>query len=120
MLLSMSASVGFGLSLSSAAPAMFITHSLYPHCGTSWSSQACCTLCSTPFCANPSIVVICRPATKLNGTEQERIAMPSTCTVQAPQERRVGIDIDLVTPSVDVEISHLQTSVHRRRERGED
>jgi hypothetical protein len=25
-----------------------------------------------------------------------------------------------VTPSVDVEISHLQTSVHRRRERGED
>src|SRR5262250_1401796 len=47
------------------------------------SSQAFCTLCSTPFCASPSIVVICRPATALNGIEHERIAIPSTCTVQA-------------------------------------
>src|SRR5258707_14194265 len=30
------------------------------------------------------MVVICLPATRLTGTEQERAATPSTCTVQAP------------------------------------
>ena len=30
------------------------------------------------------MVVICLPATALTGTEHERIATPSTCTVQAP------------------------------------
>ena len=30
------------------------------------------------------MVVICLPVTELTGTEQERVATPSTCTVQAP------------------------------------
>ena len=30
------------------------------------------------------MVVICLPATALTGTEQERVATPSMCTVQAP------------------------------------
>src|SRR5277367_6788458 len=30
------------------------------------------------------MVVICRPTTELTGTEQERVATPSICTVQAP------------------------------------
>src|SRR5258708_36290026 len=46
--------------------------------------QACCTAESLPFWAMPSMVVICLPATALTGIEQERIATPSTCTVQAP------------------------------------
>src|SRR5262249_42885570 len=48
------------------------------------SSQAFCTLLSTPLTASPSMVVICLPTTAATGTEQERIATPSTCTVQAP------------------------------------
>src|SRR6266567_2233752 len=57
---------------------------LEPHCGTSCSIQAFCTLCSTPFCASPSIVVICLPTASLTGSEHERTASPLICTVQAP------------------------------------
>src|SRR5258705_2405209 len=81
---SMSASVGFGSSLRSAVTAMIIPDWQYPHCGTSFSSQAFCTLLSTPFCAMPSMVVIFLPSTALTGIAHERTAVPSMCTVQAP------------------------------------
>src|SRR5215831_2011830 len=81
---SISASVGFGLSLSSAATAMIMPLWQYPHCGTSLSTQACCTLCSLPLAASPSIVVICLPAASLTAREQDRTALPSMWTVQAP------------------------------------
>src|SRR4029077_7552455 len=55
-----------------------------PHCGTSFSIQACCTLCNVPFSASPSIVVTFLAPTALTGTEQERVATPSMWTVQAP------------------------------------
>jgi hypothetical protein len=35
---------------------------------------------------------------------------------QHPQQRGVGVDIDLMSPSIHAEISHLQTSMHRRLE----
>ena len=44
----------------------------------SCSIQAFCTLCSVPFCASPSMVVICLPSTVLTGTEHDRVAAPST------------------------------------------
>src|SRR5262249_38998037 len=50
----------------------------------SWSIQAFCTLCKVPFCASPSIVVICLPTASLTTTPHERVATPSICTVQAP------------------------------------
>src|SRR3954463_16698621 len=37
-----------------------------------------------PFCARPSMVVTLVPTAPLTGNEQERVATPSTCTVQAP------------------------------------
>src|SRR6266567_9280317 len=37
-----------------------------------------------PFCARPSMVVTLVPTAPLTGKEQERIATPSTWTVQAP------------------------------------
>jgi len=33
---------------------------------------------------------------------------------QHPQQRGVGVDIDLMGLSIHAEISHLQTSLHRR------
>src|SRR3984893_18520802 len=84
MVLSISASVGFGLSLSSAAPAIIIPLWQCPHCGTSLSIQACCTLCNVPLAASPSIVVIFLAPTALTGIEQDLVAIPSMWTVQAP------------------------------------
>src|SRR6266481_2611754 len=84
MVLSISASVGFGLSLSSTATAMIIPLWQYPHCGTSLSIQACCTLCNVPLAASPSIVVILLAPTALTGIEQDLVATPSMWTVQAP------------------------------------
>src|SRR5882672_1087539 len=85
MLLSMSASVGLGLSLRSAATAMIIPDWQYPHCGTSLSTHAFCTLCSVPLVARPSMVVIFLPTAADTGITHERVALPSMCTVQAPQ-----------------------------------
>src|SRR5215813_15571426 len=48
------------------------------------SIQACCTLCSVPLAASPSIVVIFLAPTALTGIEQDLVATPSMCTVQAP------------------------------------
>src|SRR4030095_7751707 len=50
--------------------------------GTSWSSQAFCTLCRTPPLARPSMVVTCLPTAALKGTTQERTAAPLRCTVK--------------------------------------
>src|SRR5580698_10755916 len=59
----------------------------YPHCGTSSAIHACCNACPSklsPLAPSPSIVVTPLPATCDTGVEQERIGLPSTCTVQAP------------------------------------
>src|SRR5580658_3002056 len=55
----------------------------YPHCGTSSAIHACCNTCS-PLAPSPSMVVMLFPATCETGVEHDRIADPSTCTVQAP------------------------------------
>ena len=47
--------------------------------------HACCTGCSVPAGARPSMVVTLWPATVDMGVTQARRAVPSTCTVQAPQ-----------------------------------
>src|ERR1700743_903092 len=91
------------------------------------SSQACCTGCSLPFCARPSIVVIFLPAASLAGSEQDRTAVPSISTVQAPhcampqpylvprqshifsdgpEERRVRFDVNVVRLSIDQKTDH--------------
>src|SRR5262249_55719656 len=41
-------------------------------------------LCKVPPSARPSMVVIFLPSAALTGSEQERTAPPSTCTVHAP------------------------------------
>src|SRR5438105_866077 len=83
MAASMSASVGAGLTLSSAAAAMIIPDWQYPHCGTWCSIQACWTGCDRSA-ARPSIVVMALPCAAATGKEQERTGCPPTCTVQAP------------------------------------
>src|SRR6185437_5792189 len=83
MLASISASVGVGYCLRNAAVAMIWPDWHQPHCGTSSASQACCTGCLLSG-DRPSIVVMFLPATAAIGTEQERIACPSICTVHAP------------------------------------
>src|SRR5687768_12724436 len=59
-----------------------------PHCATSSSIQACCTLCSEPFePMSPSTVVIDLPTTylwSLTFVVHEVIAVPFELTVQAP------------------------------------
>jgi hypothetical protein len=80
---SMSASLGFGLTLSKAAADMICPDWQYPHCGTSISSHAFCTAWLRPA-DNPSMVVMALPSTALKGSTQDRTATPSRCTVQAP------------------------------------
>ena len=72
----------------------------YPHCGTWWSTHACCTACSRPSAARPSMVVTARPSTADTGTVQVRTARPSTCTVQAPQAAMPHPNLVPVSPSV--------------------
>src|ERR1041384_3346860 len=79
----MSASVGLLFLASSAAAAMICPGWQYPHSGTSPSRHAICNGC----CAlgeRPSIVFTSFPAAWLTGCEQERTALPFTCTVHAP------------------------------------
>src|SRR5258707_7360560 len=56
----------------------------YPHCGTSSSIHAFCSGCVRSE-DSPSIVVTCFPSARDTGATQERIALPSRCTVHAPQ-----------------------------------
>src|SRR5438874_1960530 len=74
---SISASLGCGFSLRSAATAMIMPLWQYPHCGTSWAIQARCTGCRSPFAGSPSIVVICAPSAALTGTKKLMIVSRS-------------------------------------------
>src|SRR5579859_7881742 len=84
MALLMSASLGFGVFARSAAADMICPTWQYPHCGTSSAIQACWSTVR-PLAESPSMVVMFLPATCETGVEQERIGLPSACTVQAPQ-----------------------------------
>src|SRR5262245_1496987 len=80
----MSASVGLGLTASSAAAAMIWPLWQKPHCTTSSSIQARCTADRASPCASRSMVVTARPCTAPAGSTHERVALPSRWTVQAP------------------------------------
>src|SRR6185295_2657069 len=81
---SMSASVGLGVFLSSAAAAMIWPDWQYPHCGTSSASHAFCTGCEE-FGERPSMVTILSVAfTSPTLIEHERMTSPLMCTEQAP------------------------------------
>ncbi len=56
-----------------------------PHWNACASRKACCTGCSSPSCASPSMVVTSRPAARNAGIRQECTGVPSSQTVQAPQ-----------------------------------
>jgi len=81
---SISSSVGAGDSASSAAAAIMNPGWQYPHCGTTSSIQAVWTGWSSSPDANPSMVVTSLPSASRTGTEHERTAWPSRCTVHAP------------------------------------
>src|SRR4029077_11897482 len=81
----MSVPVGFGIALSNATALMIWPLWQYPHCTTSCSTQASCTARPTGSPDMASMVRIGRAATRETGPTQERVAMPSRCTVQAPQ-----------------------------------
>src|SRR5581483_1295823 len=95
---SISASVGCGISLRSAAADMIMPDWQYPHCGTCSAIQARCSRCR-PFFAKPSIVVIDFPFATATGSEQERTAPPSRCTVHAPQAATPQPNFVPVNPS---------------------
>jgi hypothetical protein len=80
----MSESLGCGLLASSAAADIIWPDWQYPHCGTSRSSQAFWIL--APACVAPtaSMVVIADVPILSIDVMQERVAMPSMCTVHAP------------------------------------
>src|SRR6266568_5332713 len=81
---SISASVGRFTFASSAAALMIWPDWQYPHCGTSFATQASCSTLPSLVWPMPSMVVILLPAAALAGVEQDRAAWPFTCTVQAP------------------------------------
>src|SRR5713101_8009791 len=84
MALSISASVGRFTFASSAAALMIWPDWQYPHCGTSFATQASCSTLPSLVWPIPSMVVILLPAAALTGVEQDRAGWPFTCTVQAP------------------------------------
>src|SRR5262249_6050944 len=55
-----------------------------PHWNASWSMNACCSGCSAPLPARPSIVVICAPSYMTANVRHELTRRPSMSTVQAP------------------------------------
>src|ERR1039458_1439014 len=77
-------SLGCGFSLGGRCAAMIGPDWQYPHCGTSTSCQAACTVFPSVVSASPSIVVTCLPLAMDTGVTQERTARPSRCTVHAP------------------------------------
>src|SRR5262249_52336518 len=82
---SISESVGRGLLASSAEADMIWPDWQYPHCGTSRSIQAFWILAPAALAPTASIVVIAELPMLSIGVMQDRMARPSTCTVQAPQ-----------------------------------
>src|SRR4029077_7266247 len=83
MALSISASVGAAFVSSSAVADMICPDWQYPHWGTCSLTQADCTAWGGAP-ARPSMVVTLRPETVASGVMQERMALPSKCTVHAP------------------------------------
>jgi hypothetical protein len=81
---SMSASVGSGISASSAAVVMIMPLWQKPHCGTSSSSQARCTGCELSGRQALDGDDLCSGVTAPTGRLHERVAAPSMWTVQAP------------------------------------
>src|SRR6476661_5677602 len=75
--------VGFLFVARSAAACMICPDWQYPHCGTCSATQAFCRGC-WPLGERPSMVVTFLPATLDTEIWQERIALPSMWTVQAP------------------------------------
>src|SRR6266404_1462685 len=82
---SMSASVGCGLLARSAEADMIWPDWQYPHCTTSRSTQAFWILAPAAVVPIASIVVIAETPMLSIAVIQERVATPSTWTVQAPQ-----------------------------------
>src|SRR6185312_15090306 len=83
MALSMSASVGRGILARSADADISWPAWQYPHCGTSSSSHARCSLVE-PSGDNPSIVVTSAFVSDDARRWHERVATPLMCTVHAP------------------------------------
>src|SRR5437879_7730481 len=81
----MSASLGFEFFATSAAADMIWPDWQYPHCTTSRSSHACCTLLPAGVAPIASMVVIRFPTAALTGVTHDRVGCPSKCTVHAPQ-----------------------------------
>ena len=78
-------SLGLGSSPSSDTAAMIMPGVQKPHCSAWRSWNACCTGCSSPSAARPSIVVTSCPSACTASTEQLLTLRPSNSTVQAPQ-----------------------------------
>src|SRR5229473_4038892 len=96
---SISESVGCGLLASSAEADMIWPDWQYPHCTTSWSSQDFWILAPAAVAPIASIVVISEVPMLSTGVMQERVAAPSTCTVQAPQSAMPQPNFVPVMPS---------------------
>src|SRR6202011_815170 len=96
---SMSESVGCGLLASSAEADMIWPDWQYPHCTTSRSSQAFWILAPAAVAPIASIVVIADVPILSTGVMQERVATPSTCTVQAPHSAMPQPNLVPVMPS---------------------
>src|SRR5580700_4320339 len=96
---SMSDSVGCGLLASSAEADMIWPDWQYPHCTTSRSSQAFWILAPAAVAPIASIVVISESPMLSTVVMQERVATPSTCTVQAPQSAMPQPNLVPVIPS---------------------
>src|SRR5712691_3138891 len=95
----LSASVGCGLVAMSPAADMIWPDCQYPHCTTSRSSQAFWILAPAAVAPIASIVVISEVPMLSIGVMQERVATPSTCTVQAPQSAMPQPNFVPVMPS---------------------
>src|SRR5690606_13808136 len=80
-----SSSSGSGFSFSRSSACMSIPGVQKPHCSAWLSWNACCSGCSSPSSAKPSMVVLSRPSACTANTEQDFTRCPSRWTVQAPQ-----------------------------------
>src|SRR5262245_919914 len=98
MAASMSSSVGFGVSFSSAAADM-IWPDWQPHCTTSSSSHVFCKAAPCGVWPIASIVVIALSPMLSTVVMQVRVAAPSTCMVQAPHSAWPQPNLVPVMPS---------------------
>src|SRR5665811_54035 len=86
--LRISSSPGLGLSVSRAWALIIMPEMQYPHCAACSSINALCTTPGAFSSPNPSSVVISRSTTAETGVRQDRMALPSASTVQAPHWAR--------------------------------